>query len=165
MGRGPYQVQIEALARELGLTDRVTVTLLRHDEVPDVLPACDLLLCPSQTTPNWREQFGRMTVEAFASGVAVIGSDSGEIPFVIGDAGVVVPEDDTHGWVAAIQELLLDNQRRQELTARGLRRVGRYTAEGVAPGYKQFYRWLHQQRDRTAARASGTTTAPPGSAT
>jgi glycosyltransferase involved in cell wall biosynthesis len=88
-----------------------------------------------------------MTIEAFASGVAVIGSDSGEIPFVLGDAGVVVEEDDAQGWVAAVEDLLCDDHRRRELTERGLRRVGRYTAEGVAPGYKRFYRWLHQQRD------------------
>ena len=40
----------------------------------------DVLCAPSQTTPRWREQFGRMLIEAFASGVAVIASTSGEIP-------------------------------------------------------------------------------------
>ncbi len=145
MGSGPYQGRFEALVRELGVSDRVRITLLPHHEVPDVLPACDMLLCPSQTTATWREQFGRMTVEAFASGVAVIGSDSGEIPFVMGGAGLVLPEDDVEGWVAAVESLLRDDVRRQELAGLGLQRVGRYTAQGVAPGYKQFFRWLHQR--------------------
>ena len=50
----------------------------------------DVMCAPSQTTPKWREQFGRMLIEAFASGVPVVGSDSGEIPFVIDEAGVLV---------------------------------------------------------------------------
>ena len=66
----------------------------------------DILVAPSQTVSNWREQFGRMLIEAFACGVPVIGSDSGEIPYVIQDAGVVVGEKDELGWIAAIAELL-----------------------------------------------------------
>ena len=42
---------------------------------------------PSRTLPNWKEQFGRVIIEAMACGVPVVGSDSGAIPDVIGDAG------------------------------------------------------------------------------
>ena len=52
----------------------------------------DLLCAPSQTTPRWREQFGRMLIEAMACGVPVIASRSGEIPHVVGDAGLLVDE-------------------------------------------------------------------------
>jgi glycosyltransferase involved in cell wall biosynthesis len=38
----------------------------------------DVLCAPGQTTPHWREQFGRMLIEAFACGVPVLTSDSGE---------------------------------------------------------------------------------------
>jgi glycosyltransferase involved in cell wall biosynthesis len=68
------------------------VTGVVHGDVPRWLNAMSMLCAPSQTTPAWREQFGRMLVEAMACGVPVIGSDSGEIPFVIGDAGIIVPE-------------------------------------------------------------------------
>ena len=47
-------------------------------------------MLPSLTRPNWKEQFGRVLVEAMACGVPVVGSDSGEIPRVIGEAGLVV---------------------------------------------------------------------------
>ena len=57
----------------------------------------DLLCAPSRTTPRWREQFGRMLIEAMACGVPVIASPSGEIPYVVGDAGVLVPEGDPDG--------------------------------------------------------------------
>ena len=65
----------------------------------------DVLVGPSLTTPRWKEQFGRMLVEAMACGVPVIGSDSGEIPHVIGDAGIVVPEGDRVALCAAIARL------------------------------------------------------------
>src|SRR5262249_46777625 len=54
----------------------------------------DLLALPSLTTPRWAEQFGRVLVEAMGRGVPVVGSSSGAIPEVIGDAGLLFPESD-----------------------------------------------------------------------
>ena len=83
--RGKYVIGPSA-----GLGRPVRIMLAKHDEVPAYLGAMDVLVAPSQTTWHWKEQFGRMLIEAFACGVPVIGSDSGEIPYVIGDAGRVV---------------------------------------------------------------------------
>jgi glycosyltransferase involved in cell wall biosynthesis len=91
--------------------------------MPKYVNAMDILCAPSQTTPRWREQLGRMLLEAFASGVAVMGSDSGEIPYVIGDAGVVVGEADDAAWARALSELLQCPARRGELGARGRARA------------------------------------------
>ncbi len=77
-----------------------------HDEVPAYLNAMDLLCAPSRTTPRWREQFGRMLIEAMACGVPVVASHSGEIPHVVGDAGVIVDEADVARWTEAIERLL-----------------------------------------------------------
>jgi glycosyltransferase involved in cell wall biosynthesis len=121
LGGGPLQGRIEAFAERF--PDRVRIVRATHDEVPAYLNAMDLLCAPSQTTRRWREQFGRMLTEAMASGVAVIGSDSGEVPFVIGDAGVVVPEADVAAWRRAIEALLGDPARRAELAERGRKRV------------------------------------------
>ena len=54
-----------------------------HDEVGTTLALIDLLVLPSRTERNWKEQFGRILVEAWACGAAVLGSDSGEIPRLI----------------------------------------------------------------------------------
>ena len=106
LGSGPEEGKIRDWAKARGWADRVRIMLAKHDEVPAYLGAMDLLVAPSQTTWHWKEQFGRMLIEAFACGVPVIGSDSGEIPYVIGDAGRVVGEKDVVGWAAAIVELL-----------------------------------------------------------
>ena len=79
----------------------------------------DVLCAPSQTTPRWREQFGRMLIEAFAAGVPVVASDGGEIPHVVGEAGVLVAERDQVAWLRAIGSLLDDPKRRDALGRRG----------------------------------------------
>ena len=100
--------------------DRVRViTGVPHDAVPSYLCAMDILTAPSQTTRRWREQLGRMLIEGMACGVPVIGSDSGEIPHVIGDAGMMLPEADVRAWSAGLTALLDSPARRAELAARG----------------------------------------------
>ena len=122
-----------------------TCYLFRHDEVPEVLPAADVLIAPSQTRSNWKEQFGRMVVEAFASGVPVIGSDSGEIPHVVGEAGLIVGESDVKGWAEAVQKVLSDSDLANNLKSKGLERVHQYSAKGVMGGYIEFYRWIAER--------------------
>lgn len=125
VGGGPLEPQLRAFAeRHAG---RVVVrTEVSHDEVPDHLRAMDVLCVPSQTTARWREQFGRMIIEAFACGVPVVGSSSGEIPHVIGEAGRVIDERDAAGWARTLAELLGDEVERRALGA-----LGRERAESV----------------------------------
>jgi glycosyltransferase involved in cell wall biosynthesis len=64
-----------------------------------------------------------MLIEAMACGVPVVGSDSGEIPFVIGGSGVVLSEADPAAWAVALSELLDSPARRSEQAAAGLARA------------------------------------------
>ena len=64
-----------------------------------------------------------MLIEAMACGVAVVGSDSGEIPSVIADAGEVIAEADLSAWVQILGRLLENSERRFELSARGRARA------------------------------------------
>lgn len=146
LGSGPYEEKIKSWASSKNWGSRVRVKLVTHREMPRFMGALDLLLAPSQTTHNWREQFGRMLIEAFACGVPVIGSDSGEIPRVIGDAGLVVKEDDAHAWAEAINDLLRDETARRELARKGLERVQQFSVSAVATKYKDYYRWLSDQQ-------------------
>ncbi len=124
VGGGPLEAQLQAFAAERA--GRVCVaTGVSHDDVPRYLCAMDVLCAPSQSTPRWREQFGRMIVEGFACGVPVVGSDSGEIPHVIGDGGIVVGEQDRQAWSDALAGLLTDAGARRALGGRGRERAER----------------------------------------
>ncbi|HET7464285.1 MAG TPA: glycosyltransferase family 4 protein [Longimicrobium sp.] len=122
VGGGPEREMLEAWAG--GFRGRVRVAGgVAHDQVPAYLAAMDVLVAPSLTTPRWREQFGRMLIEAMACGVPVVGSGSGEIPHVIGGAGIVVPEGDPGALARVLDELIADPGRRADFSRRGQERV------------------------------------------
>jgi glycosyltransferase involved in cell wall biosynthesis len=99
-----------------------------------------LLCAPSQTTPGWREQFGRMLIEAMACGVPVVASDSGEMPCVVGDAGAVVKEDDVAAWTRTIDRLLGDDAILRDYVGRGLERAHtRFAWPVVARAHLAFF--------------------------
>ncbi len=109
--------------------------------MPAYLGQLDVLVVPSRTLPNWKEQFGRILIEAMSCEVAVIGSNSGEIPNVIGSAGLVFPEDN----VNALRKHLFTLQQDPELLTK-LRQAGRqrvldhYTQEQIAAKTVAVYR-------------------------
>jgi glycosyltransferase involved in cell wall biosynthesis len=119
LGGGKLEGELRAWAGKYPDNRVRILTNVAHDRVAPYVAAMDILAAPSQTTRTWKEQFGRMLIEGMACGLTVVGSDSGEIPYVIGDAGVVVGEADLPGWTRAIGELLENPARRGELGARG----------------------------------------------
>ena len=142
VGDGPQRERLSEFAATRGDQVRI-VTDATHDEVPRWLNAMDVLCAPSLTTPRWREQFGRMLVEAMACGVSVIASDSGEIPRVIGDAGVVTPEGNVPRLTAALECLLRNPTVRREYSRRGRERAVRcYGWNTVAADHLRFFEEL-----------------------
>ena len=112
VGGGPCEGDLRSWAAKFP-DDRVRiVTGVPHDDVPQYLNAMDILAAPSQTTARWKEQFGRMLIEAMGCGVPVLGSSSGEIPYVIGTTGEVIGETDITGWTQSIGALLESPARR-----------------------------------------------------
>jgi phosphatidyl-myo-inositol dimannoside synthase len=153
VGGGRMEVPLRAWAANHG--DRVRiVTGVPHERVPEHLNAMDLLCTPSRTTRRWVEQLGRMLTEAMACGVPVVGSDGGEIPFVIDEAGIIAPEDDVRGWTAAIDVLLADPARRAELAAQGLARARDvFALDVVARRHLDFFRHLLAELPRQSSSA------------
>lgn len=149
IGTGPMEATLRTWANRH--PDRVRIcTTVKHDDVPQYLNAMDILCAPSQTMPNWKEQFGRMLIEAFACGVPIIGSDSGEIPYVIQDAGVVVGEKDEQGWFEALSDLLESPYQRAELGAQGLRRSHSvYAWPVIAKQYLEFFTELLDSKGKS----------------
>ncbi|MGN6758805.1 MAG: glycosyltransferase family 4 protein [Thermomicrobiales bacterium] len=141
VGGGAEEAALRERAARLGIAGQVEFAPMApsHD-VPGWLQRFDVLAVPSLTTPTWKEQFGRVIIEAMASAVPVVGSDSGEIPHVIADAGMIVPEGDPDALAGALQTLLDDETCRQRLAAAGRTRVlAHYTWERIARQYLAVY--------------------------
>jgi glycosyltransferase involved in cell wall biosynthesis len=100
----PVQAQQNGRCRYMGPLDLANV--------PTALQACDVVLMPSKAIPSWKEQFGRVAVEAMMSGCAVVAYRSGSLPSVLDSAGVLVDEGDVGGLVSALQGLLEDPRER-----------------------------------------------------
>lgn len=143
-GEGSERAALEAHSAALGIAARVAFAgRVASAEMPEVYRALDVLVLPSRSRPNWKEQFGRVLIEAMACGVPVIGSQSGEIPNVIGEAGLLFAEEDVDGLRDLLQLLLDSPAERARLAEAGRRRVlERYTMAHIARQTVAFYERL-----------------------
>ena len=124
-GSGPLEAELarEPHVRQLGA--------LQRRDMDHFWEAIDLLALPSLTTQRWAEQFGRVLVEAMGRGVPVVGSSSGAIPEVIGEAGLIFPEGDAAALAIAIHRLCDNAALRADRVARGRERAQRCYSQGV----------------------------------
>lgn len=145
-GSGPAGDALRALARRLGVADRITFEgWIPSEQMPAYYRQLDAVVLPSRTRPNWKEQFGRVLVEAMACGVPVVGSDSGEIPHVVADAGLIFAEGRADLLRQHLAHLMRNAELRADLARRGRERVlANYTQAQVARETYQVYTQILQ---------------------
>ncbi|MDD1420988.1 glycosyltransferase family 4 protein [Dolichospermum sp. ST_sed1] len=133
-GSGLIEAELKQLSQQQGIADWVIwQTAVPHEQVPEVISQFDVLVLPSRTTPEWKEQFGHVLIEAMAMGIPVVGSSSGEIPHVIGTEDLVFPEEDASELAAILKRMICEPEWRQEVRNYGLDRVNRlYTHQKIA---------------------------------
>ena len=144
------------------MADRVEfLGRLPSTDVTEFYRTLDLFVLPSESRPNWIEQFGRVLIEAMSCGIPVIGSNCGEIPHVIGDAGLVFPEGDRKALSAALSRLIADHTLRASLAERGRERVlQQFTQAQVAAATGQVYAEMVARPRKVAALSSSDRTGP-----
>jgi glycosyltransferase involved in cell wall biosynthesis len=144
IGTGPAQEELEALAERLGIAGRVTwLGALPRPALDEIWPRLDCVVLPSRTAPRWVEAAPRAALEAMAHGIAVVASASGALPGIVGDAGIVVPEDDVPALTEALQRLHDSPAEHQRLGAAGRTRVmDEFTDAAIAAKTVQFWREL-----------------------
>jgi len=115
-GAGPEEPRLRRTVAALGLAHAVRFSdWTETHRMPDVYRSADLVVMPSLPTPYWSEQFGFNLVEAMACGRAVLSTNSGSIPSVVGDAAVLVPPYNPDALAAELARLVEDPVRRVEL--------------------------------------------------
>lgn len=144
VGAGQYESALRQHAANLGISQRITWQKpVSSDLMPSIMQQFDALVLPSRTTANWKEQFGRVLIEAMACGVPVIGSSSGEIPHVIGDGGLVFAEGDCHALAGHIRTIIDTPEVYGVMSHRARQRVlQHYTQRALAQQYWQIYQQM-----------------------
>jgi glycosyltransferase involved in cell wall biosynthesis len=156
LGRGTLKETILQKAAAAGISDRlILIESVPHDEVPRYINLLNVLVLPSETnykfktltSVGWKEQFGHVLIEAMVSRVPVIGSNSGEIPYVIGDAGLIFPEGDTLALRQCLQQLITNSELAQNLAEKGFdHAIEKYTNRALAKQQLDFYKELTKKR-------------------
>jgi len=140
VGDGPEREPLEALASELRLAARVRWTGgLPSDQVANLWPDLDVLVMPSQASEDFREANGQVLMEAMANEVAVLGTDSGVIPELIGDAGIVVPANDVSALAWALEKMAEQATRKGLAQAARARALRLYSDDAIAERTLQFW--------------------------
>ncbi len=139
VGAGEYETEFKRIANELKLNQRISyLGYIPHTEAPLYLSAFDLLVLPSETQPNWKEQFGRVIIESMACNTPVIGSNSGEIPYLIESTGggLTFPEAQPKALAEQLSKLIRDRNVRLSLGEQGRQSVVRnYTNSSLARSF------------------------------
>lgn len=118
-----------------------------ESEKPAIFAACDMVLYPSG-----HESFGIVFLEAWASGVPVVGARIGAIPTVIDEGvdGLLITHRDTGELIAAMRTLLNQPDLRMRMGMAGHKKVlQRYTWDIVADKFRDIYFSIHQSDHQT----------------
>jgi glycosyltransferase involved in cell wall biosynthesis len=135
---------------------------LTHARMAEGYAQLDVLVLPSRTTPTWKEQLGRAIVEALWCSVPVVGSDSGEIPWVIEltGGGLTFPEGDAAALAERLSKLRGDPALRLRLAQTGRAAVERtFSVEAATDALERL---LVGAAPRCATPTKQNSAAPPG---
>ncbi len=148
IGSGEAEKTFLQMAETLGISSDIRhVPSLPHKEVPDYMHALDILVLPSRRKAMWAEQFGRVLVEAMAAGKIVIGSSSGAIPEVIGNAGFIFTENDSVALTSTLlQALILDTAARITLLEHAHERANYFSWKRFANDAFEAIAYCHDIR-------------------
>jgi L-malate glycosyltransferase len=152
LGRGELKAQLIKKAIAHNIQDRIIIVeSVAHDEVSKYINLMSTLVLPSETTykfktltsVGWKEQFGHVIIEAMGCQVPVIGSDSGEIPHVIGNTGMVFPEGNVEALADCLMQLMDNPELAHDLGQLGYAKaMSQYTNKALAKQQLEFYQEL-----------------------
>jgi L-malate glycosyltransferase len=139
-----FQDEVEGLISKLNLKGKVIMISERlGPKIVDYMCCSDFIVVPSLTTINWKEQFGRVNVEAMSCGVPVLGSSSGGIPEVVGEGGLIFKEGNVEYLKEKIEVLLRDEKLLKSLAKNARKRVmENYSTEKTAEITYNLYKSL-----------------------
>ena len=133
VGDGPRKSECMALAKSLGLGDRVIFTGIRAD-VPAILKASDVAVLSS----HW-EGFGLAAVESMAAGIPFVASDVAGLADVAGGAGILFEKGNADALAKIIERLLSDPEFYKTTAEACRNRALKYDISRMAKSFAALY--------------------------
>ncbi|HNU35595.1 MAG TPA: glycosyltransferase family 4 protein, partial [Methanomassiliicoccales archaeon] len=127
-GEGPERRDLERLSQRLGLTDRIDfMGWISEEEKHRMLCECRMFVIPSV-----HEAYGMVAAEAMSYGKPVIASNTGGLPEVVGDAGMLIPPQDEKALAEAISSLDGDAEKRLAMGTAARERMKAFSWDEMA---------------------------------
>lgn len=148
-GDGSQRLELETLARELGLRHTEFLGLVATERMPEIYDAADIFLNGSEI-----DSMPISILEAFASGLPVVTTDAGGIPWIVTDeeTGLIVRRGDHQALAEAALRLLADAPLANAFMRNGQRECEKYAWANVRDEWLKVYGELLQQE--TAAQVT-----------
>jgi glycosyltransferase involved in cell wall biosynthesis len=142
VGNGPLDEEVNEKLASLG-APYVKCDGVPHKDVPEVLRCMDVVVMPSKQIKGWKEQFGRVAVEAMACSKVMVASDSGELPNVVQDGGLVFNEADVEDFSKCLKRVIESEELRNALGAKA-RKIAeeQYSWKSIATRQIEVYERL-----------------------
>ncbi len=116
VGSGPLEKVIRQDCLKNNLQNKVHIYRQNYDKIPLEYQKAQIFVLNSQTNKTWEEQYGLALIEAMASGLPIVASDSGAIAEVIGRAGIICPQNKPKNLYQALDSLIASKQKQQALS-------------------------------------------------
>ncbi len=151
IGEGPEYRTLSKWVKRLNLERAVAFEgAVSQKLLADYYRASDLFIIPSiQTQRGEVEAFGLACAEAMASGIPVIGTQTGGIPFLIENkkSGLLIPEGDPVALAMAIMKILSDDELKRRYADEGISRIQKtFSWEVCVNGFDEIYEQLGKRK-------------------
>lgn len=148
IGKGPLKRKLKEEIRRDGLEDGVAFESRTYRQMPAIYQQADILIMPSKKTKTWEEQYGMVLIEAMASGLPIIAYDTGAIGENLGEAGVLVRENNADSLARQISSLIRNKNLRIKLGTMGRNRAEKFfDSRATALKIQNLYETLNSNSD------------------
>ncbi len=138
---GDFTARQRTLIGELGIENAIQhIGAVSLADLVRTYARADVLL-----TPSLYEGFGMTALEAMACGTPVVASNTGALPDVVGDAGLLVCPTDLDAIAEAVVRVVTDRELRASLRQRGLERARSFSWERTARETLAVYREIYEE--------------------
>lgn len=140
VGDGPVRGRLLEMAMAAGWSERLHITgFVPQSEVHTFMQAMDCFVLGSRTTASWIDTFPLVVAQAMATGLPVVGSNSGAIPFQLGGKGLLFEEGDAGTISRHLAILYRDSNLRERMAGELLERArSEFCIGGMNPKLRDF---------------------------